>query len=124
MDLILTNTYFISNFKSNESEKSSKRIRRLFQKYGMTPNSKVLLPVYWKNKHWMFVVVCSESIQVCDSIENRGLLPRPITIFCNSLFGTSGIPKRIEKFPQQDNSTDCGVFTLCGIRALALGVPL
>ena len=85
--------------------------------------SEILIPVHWKKKHWVFIIMSRDVIRIYDSMENKGPLPKPLLVFQKNLFKNSAVPKRIEIFPRQDNDTDCGVFALCGIRSFVLGIP-
>lgn len=120
---MLVNTYFYSNFKDSESSNAQQRIHKIFDKMKLNEHSEILVPVHWKKKHWVFIMMSQDVIRIFDSIENKGQLPKPLLNLQQHLFKNISIPKRVEDFPQQSNDTDCGVFALCGIRSIVLGIP-
>lgn len=121
--MVLANTYFYDNFKSPDSATNSQRITKLFQKMKLNDLSEVLVPVHWKKRHWVFIIMSRDVIRIYDSIANKGPLPKPIMQFQQYLFKNANVPRRVEIFPQQEGNADCGVYALCGIRSFVLGVP-
>ena len=79
--MVLANTYFYDNFKSPDSAANSQRITKLFQKMKLNDLSEVLVPVHWKKRHWVFIIMSRDVIRIYDSIANKGPLPKPIMQF-------------------------------------------
>ena len=110
-----------SYFATTTLTKTESQIQRMLKKKTLDMSHILVMPINNRN-HWYFAVFDSEGIIVFDSIRNKAQYYFDNPIFKNALkFAKMFYQKDYEIFvqmdyPQQDNSYDCGVFMLMGVR--------
>lgn len=113
----LLNSYFATNILP----KTESQIQRFLKKKNLKKTDILIMPINNRN-HWYFAIYENNQITVYDSIKHPNQYYTENPIFKNALnfakiFYEKDFTLRVRQdYPQQDNSFDCGVFLLMGIR--------
>lgn len=93
----------------------------MLSKQNINDESVLLVPVHWKKKlHWSLLRIQKGLITVYDSLDNQGIISKPLREFCIGLYGMQFEVMVDRGFPRQsEDSQDCGIYMLNAIRALA-----
>jgi len=89
---------------------------RVFKRFRISPECKLIIPINLKGQHWMLAVVQAGAIEVYDSMKYSGV-PSIVSSFFMKYYAKE-CKLSVCDFPRQDNLVDCGVFMLCGAEDL------
>lgn len=132
---LIFNTFFYLEFEKFMKKNSSfEKISRIMKRFGFNSGTKALfIPVNQGNVHWAFIYINLESgeLSYCDSLNSSaGYDSNILDSFeelLNLMYKILDCDQRISlkrqeiSVPQQENSNDCGVFTVMGIHSLLEG---
>jgi len=130
--------YFFSTFLYKQlwfmHEYSYDIVRRWTKNVDIFSMDKIFIPINWGDSHWILVVVRvgakTGTVSMYDSLGGQmSLVTSSITQWLIDEANDKGKPQRewthhYPKCRQQENSDDCGVFTLSTMDLLARGLPL
>lgn len=104
----IMNTYF-------SVQLNTQNLDRFINKYKINANQKLVVPVHWNSNHWMFVTIIEGVIKLYDSMKNTDI---PDILFDLSMKIHQKADLEVQKYPKQKGYEDCGVYMLCGIKAI------
>jgi len=130
--------YFFSTFLYKQlwfmHDYSYDIVRRWTKNVDIFAMDKIFIPINWSDSHWILVVVrvgaTAGTVSMYDSLGGQmSVVTSSITRWLLDEATDKGKPQRewtvhYPKCRQQENSDDCGVFTLKTMDLLARGLPL
>lgn len=113
-----TSEYKIMNSYFTVLLSKDSKTPKLVAKFGLTKESRLIVPIHSNGNHWFFVAIEKGVIRIYDSLANHGV-PSTLEDFCRGLYGVA--EKVCMEFPKQAGDRDCGVFMLNGIKSVIGG---